>query len=174
MSSEPMLPEEDLVRPVRRSGAVTAVAIDPSNPGTVYAGTSSSGFYKSTDGGGNWRRAGVPYSPSASALIIDPQDAAQAQQAAKAVGGVMGVAAVWAGVCMMIFAAPTIIAGIGVLNRRQWGRILTLILGALSGLGALLNLTGLPRSLPNIIVAGGYCALVYVILLKKEYAAEFR
>ncbi|TMQ32253.1 MAG: DUF2127 domain-containing protein [Planctomycetota bacterium] len=166
MSSEPMLPEEDLVRPVRRSGAVTAVAIVNFILGGLYV---LCGLLVMIFGG-------VFAAMITGAINSNPQNVAdpQAQQAAKAVGGVMGVAAVWAGVCMMIFAAPTIIAGIGVLNRRQWGRILTLILGALSGLGALLNLTGLPRSLPNIIVAGGYCALVYVILLKKEYAAEFR
>ena len=37
MSSEPMLPEEDLVRPVRRSGAVTAVAIRTDPDGGAFA-----------------------------------------------------------------------------------------------------------------------------------------
>jgi len=40
--------------------------------GTVYAGTSSSGFYKSTDGGCNWRRAGVPLNSSKQRQLFRP------------------------------------------------------------------------------------------------------
>jgi len=52
---------------------VTALAIDPTNPSTLYAGTGDGGFYRSTNSGASWNavnaglnRAGV------SALVIDP------------------------------------------------------------------------------------------------------
>ena len=34
---------------------IAALAIDPSTPTTLYAGTSGGGVFKSTDGGGSWR-----------------------------------------------------------------------------------------------------------------------
>jgi photosystem II stability/assembly factor-like uncharacterized protein len=36
------------------SGVILALAIDPANPGTVYAGTGGFGVFKSTDGGFRW------------------------------------------------------------------------------------------------------------------------
>lgn len=58
-----------------REAIVHAVAIDPSSPATVYAGTLDQGVFKSTDGGGSWHgaddgiaSAGVP------ALAVDPRD----------------------------------------------------------------------------------------------------
>jgi hypothetical protein len=52
---------------------VTAIAIDPSNPGTIYAGTNGSGMYKSTDGGTTWSAVnnGIT-SLDIQALAIDP------------------------------------------------------------------------------------------------------
>ncbi|MGH9851661.1 MAG: IPT/TIG domain-containing protein [Blastocatellia bacterium] len=52
------------------------VAIDPSNPNTVYAGVSQrglglSGVFKSVDGGASWNPTGMP-SLSVNALAIDP------------------------------------------------------------------------------------------------------
>src|SRR5262245_6650452 len=35
-------------------GRVNAIAVDPSTPTTVYAGTDSGGFFKSLDGGDTW------------------------------------------------------------------------------------------------------------------------
>src|SRR5206468_3734344 len=62
---------------------VTALAIDPQTPTTLYAGTGGSGVFKSTDGGASWSavNTGLPYSgPSYTphysyvpALAIDPQ-----------------------------------------------------------------------------------------------------
>jgi photosystem II stability/assembly factor-like uncharacterized protein len=53
--------------------SVTALALDPHNPGTVYAGTDGDGVFRSTDGGGSWGtvNAGLG-SLYVSALIIDP------------------------------------------------------------------------------------------------------
>lgn len=53
-------------------GNVTALAIDPVTPATLYAGTES-GVFKSTDGGGSWSafNAGLT-APYVYALTVDP------------------------------------------------------------------------------------------------------
>ncbi len=65
-----------------RSGigcGITALAADPQNPGTVYAGNQYHGVYKSTDGGASWNtaNAGLPsgfVGPAVNALAVDPQN----------------------------------------------------------------------------------------------------
>ncbi|MEW6211467.1 MAG: SBBP repeat-containing protein [Acidobacteriota bacterium] len=55
------------------SGALTALAVDPKTPTTIYAGVSGrpeSGTYKSEDGGLRWRR--LDLSSFALSIIIDP------------------------------------------------------------------------------------------------------
>lgn len=53
---------------------VTALAIDPRNPGTLYAGTRS-GIYRSVDGGGNWVAVNDGLTNlSVMSLAIDPQN----------------------------------------------------------------------------------------------------
>jgi hypothetical protein len=55
-------------------GDVSALAIDPITPRTIYAGTSGTGVFKSTDAGATWSAAntGLPSNTSVSALAIDP------------------------------------------------------------------------------------------------------
>lgn len=48
--------DRGLPRPV----LVRSLAVDPSQPGTVYAGTEGSGLYKTTDGGQSWVPIGAP------------------------------------------------------------------------------------------------------------------
>jgi photosystem II stability/assembly factor-like uncharacterized protein/phosphoribosyl-AMP cyclohydrolase len=57
--------------------AVVALALDPTAPGTLYAGTAATGLYKTTNGGMSWVPAsdGLP-GTQISALAIDPSDAA--------------------------------------------------------------------------------------------------
>ena len=56
---------------------VTALAIDPSNPAALYAGTSTAGVFKSTDGGLTWGPANAGISSSdISHLIVDPRNPA--------------------------------------------------------------------------------------------------
>jgi photosystem II stability/assembly factor-like uncharacterized protein len=64
---------------------VYALAIDPVNPATLYAGAQafefrqrSYGIFKSTDGGGSWRPAssGLPWSTYVNELAIDPANPA--------------------------------------------------------------------------------------------------
>jgi photosystem II stability/assembly factor-like uncharacterized protein len=52
---------------------IMALAINPANPTTLYAGTFY-GVFKSTDAGGYWNRVstGLPYGP-VHALAVDPQ-----------------------------------------------------------------------------------------------------
>jgi hypothetical protein len=52
---------------------VTALAVDPTNPSVVYAGTQNSGIFKTTDGG-SWRLlvAKAAIGPFVSTLGIDP------------------------------------------------------------------------------------------------------
>jgi tetratricopeptide (TPR) repeat protein/photosystem II stability/assembly factor-like uncharacterized protein len=54
-------------------GGVTALAIDPQSPATLYAGMSSGGVFKSTDGGQTWVAAstGLDATPIC-ILVLDP------------------------------------------------------------------------------------------------------
>ena len=54
---------------------VESLAIDPTNPSTLYAGTrSGGGVFKSTDGGGSWTAVnnGLTSSSSIMDIVIDP------------------------------------------------------------------------------------------------------
>jgi photosystem II stability/assembly factor-like uncharacterized protein len=53
---------------------VTSLAIDPSNTGTIYAGTGV-GVFKSTDDGGNWSAINSGLTYEVHALAIDPTNA---------------------------------------------------------------------------------------------------
>ena len=64
--------------------SIGAIAIDPSNPKTVWVGTGESwvrnsvsignGIYKSTDGGDTWTHAGLPESERIAAIAVHPSD----------------------------------------------------------------------------------------------------
>ena len=64
--------------------AIGSLAIAPSNPKHVWAGTGETwtrnsvsvgdGIYKSTDGGLNWTNMGLPKSERISSIIVDPRD----------------------------------------------------------------------------------------------------
>lgn len=100
------------------------------------------------------------------------------QQAASGLIAMFAGMAVVFGIIIILIAALYIIAGIGVLNRKNYGRIITLILGVLAGVGALLAIPGLGQApgsaLMQILLNGGYCVLVFVVLLNARNAAEFR
>lgn len=106
-----------------------------------------------------------------------------------------GLFAVFAGAIILfafliiVVAVLHILGGVGVLNRRNWARILTLVLGGLSAVFALFGVFGVVGALNNPVAddrAGavlvslvsvffhvGYAVLVYVILLNPGYAEEF-
>ena len=53
---------------------ITALAIDPQNPTTLYAGTTDRGVFKSTDGGATWSGSTTGLTSIAvGALVIDAQ-----------------------------------------------------------------------------------------------------
>ncbi len=64
--------------------SIGAIAIDPSNPKTVWVGTGEAwmrnsvsvgdGVYKSTDGGENWTNVGLKDSEHIAKILIDPAD----------------------------------------------------------------------------------------------------
>jgi len=64
--------------------SIGAVAIDPSNPQTVWVGTGESwvrnsvsvgtGIYRTRDGGENWEAAGLPDSEHISRIVVHPKD----------------------------------------------------------------------------------------------------
>ena len=54
-------------------GSVTALAINPTTPTTLYAGTQESGVFKSTDSGGTWAAANTGLTDlHIDALAINP------------------------------------------------------------------------------------------------------
>jgi photosystem II stability/assembly factor-like uncharacterized protein len=61
--------------------SVVSLAVDPNDPRRLYAGTASTGLYRSTDGGQTWERAtqGLDLVPGAAlritAVAVDQQDA---------------------------------------------------------------------------------------------------
>jgi disulfide bond formation protein DsbB len=59
-------------------GMVYALAIDPTTPSTLYAGTLGFGVFKSTNGGGNWSAVNAGLTSTGTTvffLAIDPQHA---------------------------------------------------------------------------------------------------
>jgi photosystem II stability/assembly factor-like uncharacterized protein len=62
--------------------SIGALAVDPQNPGVVWAGTGEAnvrndvsfgdGVYKSTDSGAHWKRMGLDHSFQISRIVIDP------------------------------------------------------------------------------------------------------
>ena len=109
-----------------------------------------------------------------------------------AFGSALGIAI---GICVAIilWGIGVIVAGIGVINRSQWGRVLTLILGGIAALVALLFVWAGVHSLteqgqfggpPDVggvlllfltgLILLGYTILAYIILLNPVYGSEFR
>jgi hypothetical protein len=95
-----------------------------------------------------------------------------------------GIVLVILGLVFLPFSVLLFFAGWGLLGRRSWARWVTLVLGGLGGLLALLYLAqwvlgytnsaeGLIVSLIGILVHGSYAALVFAVLLNKRNAAEF-
>ena len=68
----------------------------------------------------------------------------------------------------------SLLTGYGLIERCQWGRILSLVLAALSGLLVAMFIKSFePRNLGPILFFGFYSVFNFVILLNPRFAAEF-
>jgi hypothetical protein len=146
-----------------KSGAVTAVAIVNFVLGAIQLLC-----------GGFLALMGGAVASMIGSMDMPEEAAGDAQMIGGAIGGIMFVM----GIVTILFGVFVIAAGFGVLQRAQWGRILTLILGGLAGVLAIFNLisimTGNVAGIVGLLLDGGYCAMVFIILLNRRYAAEFR
>jgi uncharacterized membrane protein (DUF2068 family) len=109
---------------------------------------------------------------------LNPEQAEAMNQlgGAGAMGGILAII----GLIGVIFGIVAIVAGFGVMQRRNWGRVLTLVLGGFAVVLALLNIFAMVQNpgamaqqIPNLLVNAAYAALVFSILLNSRYAAEF-
>lgn len=105
--------------------------------------------------------------------IPDSQD----KEVATVVGS-FGVMMAIIGVASMLFGILLVTSGIGLLNRQQWGRMFTLVMGGVAAVFALLHIYpifyGLWPSVVNIAIWIGYAVLVFCVLLNDRVARQFR
>jgi hypothetical protein len=78
---------------------------------------------------------------------------------AKAVGGSFAMVFFIAGMLCITLSIPALLSGYGLMQRKQWARILTMILAALS--------------IPSVPVGTAYGVWAFIVLLDKRYADEF-
>jgi hypothetical protein len=81
-----------------------------------------------------------------------------------------GAAGLVAGFLILALGIPNFVAGYGVLKRRHWGRILTLVLAGLYGFLALSSAVNHDL---GFVLSGPYFLFVFVVLLDRRYTAEF-
>jgi hypothetical protein len=81
------------------------------------------------------------------------------------------------GCFFVIFILPLILAGIGVLLRRQWGRVLNILIGIVTTLGAVSAAERLYEgnrdAVWGLLVLGGYSLFVLTVLFIPQFADEF-
>ena len=95
----------------------------------------------------------------------------QLEQMGEMGGGVIGGIILAIGIVSMVVGLPTIIAGVGVMQRKSWGRILTIVIGCIAGIIALACLVQF--NLCGVVIYAAYAATVLAILFNPRYAAEF-
>jgi hypothetical protein len=80
-------------------------------------------------------------------------------------------------VISLAWGAGAIAGGVGLLGRKNWGRILTLVLAGVSGLLAILSLIQIGSAgagaLLNVLIYGFYAVFAFVVLLSPQRAQEF-
>jgi hypothetical protein len=122
---------------------------------------------------------------------MNPEQAKAAQEMAKAVqdtakaggasaGGFLAGLGAILGVCVMAFGVIPLLGGIGVIQRKGWGRILTLIWAFVFLIFGLLGLGGMAMSgfngqgLIQVLIQLGLGIWAIAVLFNSQYAAEFR
>jgi hypothetical protein len=118
----------------------------------------------------------------AGGLVAQFMSAAAAQaedQDIAATAGALGLLVIFVGLGQVLVGGGAIAGGIGLLQRAPWGRLLTLVAGGVGALFAILNLWSVIKGnmvlgVLQLLFNGGFATLVFVILLKRRYADEFR
>ncbi len=167
MSRGPDMPDDYGGRPLMRSGAVTAVAIVNFILGglqtlfgliVMIAGPAALAFITGV--------AAEATTQGQAQGGLSAADAEKVKQLAAAGGGLFAVIAGLIGICFMVFGIPQLLAGFGVMGRRQWGRILTIVMGILSICFGLLNL--LSANIVSLAINLGYGIFVLVVLFNSK------
>ena len=166
MSIDPGVSGTHSNKPAGGSGAVTAVAI----VNFVF------GVLQLACGGcialGGGLIAGLAGGMAGELSEQNPDVDPQAVEAIEAMGQVGGGLIVVLGIAYLLFGVLLLVAGFGVLKRQSWGRILTLVLGGVAAALAILGITS--GEWVGTIANIGYAILVFIVLLNKQNAAEFR
>jgi hypothetical protein len=169
--------EDDIDRPRRRgadkSGAVTAVGVINIVLGSLTTMLSL---------------CVVVFGVFLAGVAADPQFGGP-PKAARGIFGLAGAVALILGLIVLLMGVAYIISGIGILNRRNWARVLTLVLAGFTAVGALWNLIQLIQLVGGADVPGragqimgqlvsvclqiGYVVMAFTILLNSRYAEEF-
>jgi hypothetical protein len=108
------------------------------------------------------------------------------EQGVEVKGGQIGGKTVQAiGAIVMIIATVTLLwgagaiaGGVGLIGRRNWGKILTLVLAGVAGVLAILSLIqtfqgGGAMGLLNVVIYVGYAVFAFVVLLNPQISREF-
>lgn len=80
-------------------------------------------------------------------------------------GGLLGGMIAFFGIIVVVYSLVYVFAGIGIVRSRNWGRVMGLIVGILSGLIWLSGLGGERGNLPFTIVMLGIHVYVVVVLI---------
>lgn len=87
----------------------------------------------------------------------------------RALGGAIMAVIIVVGILYLIYGVMLIAAGIGLLKREQWGRILTFVCAGFAGLIAMFQVLGLIggswQAAVGLLIFGGYCVAAFVLLL---------
>jgi hypothetical protein len=75
------------------------------------------------------------------------------------------------GIISALWGCGAIGAGIGILKRAQWGRVLGLLLAGVAALLAILNLVAM--NIVLVLTNGAYAGFSFAVLLQAKYKAEF-
>ena len=92
----------------------------------------------------------------------------------QALGAIIMISAV----ISLLWGAGAIAGGVGLIKRRNWGRILTLVLAGVAGLLAILSLIQTflgagAGGLVSVIIYVAYAVFAFVVLLNPQAAREF-
>jgi hypothetical protein len=110
-----------------------------------------------------------------------PQDPRLAQKLQQVQGMMTGMVAgflLFLSGCFFLFViVPLLVAGVGVLLRRQWGRVLTILVGIVTSLFALSAMEriieGHSEAVWGALVLAAYSVFVLTIMFIPRYADEF-